>query len=157
MVGRAGDKLCHSRPCCRSRPSGILPTAPLFGGLRPVYYAAMDVPHYWTADQVQRLPDALSSHNRHQARTACLIMWRAGRRVPEVLQLEWRDLDHAGDPPTLPVRRSKTRRASSGGRGSDSSGISHACARVSHRRRRPSYADQHRQGVHARAEECHPT
>ena len=71
----------------------------------------MDVPHYWTADQVQRLLDALASHNRHQARTAALIMWRTGLRVSEVLELEWRDLDYAGDPATLLVRRSKTRKA----------------------------------------------
>ena len=71
----------------------------------------MDVPHYWTADQVQRLLDALASRNRHQARTAALIMWRTGLRVSEVLELEWRDLDYAGEPPTLLVRRSKTRKA----------------------------------------------
>ena len=76
-----------------------------------MYSAAMDVPHYWTADQVQRLLDALVSHNRHQARTAALIMWRTGLRVSEVLGLEWRDLDYAGDPATLLVRRSKTRKA----------------------------------------------
>ena len=56
----------------------------------------MDVPHYWTADQVQRLLDALASHNRHQARTAALIMWRTGLRVSEVLEIEWRDLDYLG-------------------------------------------------------------
>ena len=71
----------------------------------------MDVPHYWTADQVQRLLDALAAHNRHQARTAALIMWRSGLRVSETLELEWRDLDYAGEPATLLVRRSKTRRA----------------------------------------------
>ena len=71
----------------------------------------MDVPHYWTAHQVQRLLDALAAHNRHQARTAALIMWRTGLRVSEVLELEWRDLDYAGEPATLLVRRSKTRRA----------------------------------------------
>ena len=71
----------------------------------------MDVPHYWTADQVKRLLDALASHNRHQARTAALIMWRTGLRVSEVLELEWRDLDYLGDPATLLVRRSKTRKA----------------------------------------------
>ena len=54
----------------------------------------MDVPHYWTADQVKRLLGALASHNRHQARTAVLIMWRTGLRVSEVLELEWRDLDY---------------------------------------------------------------
>ena len=71
----------------------------------------MDVPHYWTADQVQRLLDALASRNHHQARTAALIMWRTGLRVSEVLELEWRDLDYAGEPATLLVRRSKTRKA----------------------------------------------
>ena len=71
----------------------------------------MDVPHYWTAGQVQRLLDALASSNRHQARTAALIMWRTGLRVSEVLELEWRDLDYAGEPATLLVRRSKTRKA----------------------------------------------
>ena len=71
----------------------------------------MDVPHYWTADQVKRLLDALASHNRHQARTAALIMWRTGLRVSEVLELEWRDLDYSGDPATLLVRKSKSRRA----------------------------------------------
>ena len=70
----------------------------------------MDVPHYWTADQVQRLLDALASHNRHQARTAALIMWRTGLRVSEVLELEWRDLDYSGRPATLLVRKSKSRR-----------------------------------------------
>ena len=38
-------------------------------------------------------------------------MWRTGLRVSEVLELEWRDLDYAGDPAMLLVRRSKTRRA----------------------------------------------
>ena len=76
-----------------------------------MYSASMDVPHYWTADQVKRLLDALASHNRHQARTAALIMWRTGLRVSEVLELEWRDLDYSGDPATLLVRKSKSRRA----------------------------------------------
>ena len=76
-----------------------------------MYSASMDVPHYWTADQVKRLLDALASHNRHQARTAALIMWRSGLRVSEVLELEWRDLDYLSDPATLLVRRSKTRKA----------------------------------------------
>ena len=89
---------------------GIDDDAHLFGRVRPVYYAHMDVPHYWTADQVQRLLDALAAHNRHQARTAALIMWRTGLRVSEVLELEWRDLDYAVEPPTLLVRRSKTRK-----------------------------------------------
>ena len=71
----------------------------------------MDVPHYWMADQVRRLLDALAAHNRHQARTAALIMWRTGLRVSEVLELQWRDLDYSGEPPTLLVRMSKSRRA----------------------------------------------
>ena len=61
-------------------------------------------------DQVQRLLDALPAHNRHQARTAALIMWRTGLRVSEVLELEWRDLSYAGHPATLLVRQSKTRK-----------------------------------------------
>lgn len=39
-----------------------------------------------------------------------LIVWRIGLRVSEVLELEWRDLDYAGEPATLLVRRSKTRK-----------------------------------------------
>ena len=54
--------------------------------------------------------DALAAHNRHQARTAAFIMWRTGLRVSEVLELEWRDLDYQGEPATLIVRRSKTRK-----------------------------------------------
>ena len=38
-------------------------------------------------------------------------MWRAGLRVSEVLELQWRDLNYAGDPATLLVRKSKTRKA----------------------------------------------
>ena len=76
-----------------------------------MYSASMDVPHYWTADQVRRLLDALAAHNRHRSRTAALIMWRTGLRVSEVLELEWRDLDYAGDPATLLVRKSKSRSA----------------------------------------------
>ena len=76
-----------------------------------MYSAIMNVPHYWTADQVKRLLDALASHNRHQARTAALIMWRTGLRVSELLELEWRDLDYLSNPATLLVRRSKARKA----------------------------------------------
>ena len=76
-----------------------------------MYSASMDVPHYWTADQVRRLLDQLADQNRYQARTAVLIMWRTGLRVSECLNLEWRDLDYVGDPATLIVRRSKSRRA----------------------------------------------
>ena len=71
----------------------------------------MDVPHYWMAEQMQRLLDSLAAHNRHQARTAVLIMWRSGLHVSEVLELEWRDLDYSGVPPTFLVRKSKSRRA----------------------------------------------
>ena len=71
----------------------------------------MEVPHYWKVDQVQRLLDTLADANQHQARTAALIMWRTGLRVSEALDMEWRDLDYLGEPATLIVRRSKTRRA----------------------------------------------
>ena len=70
----------------------------------------MDVPHYWNPDQISRLLDALAAHNRYRARTAALIMWRSGLRISEALALEWRDLDYLGSPPTLLVRRSKSRR-----------------------------------------------
>ena len=60
---------------------------------------------------MSRLLDQLATDNHHQARTAGLTMWRTGLRVSEVLELEWRDLDYSGDPPTLIVRRSKTRKA----------------------------------------------
>ena len=71
----------------------------------------MDVPQYFTQDQVGRLLDALANYNRHQAHSPALIMWRTGLRVSEVLELEWRDLDYAGDPPTLLVGMSKNRKA----------------------------------------------
>ena len=76
-----------------------------------MYSATVEVPHYWKVEQVQRLLDTLADANQHQARTAALIMWRTGLRVSEVLDLEWRDLDYLGEPATLIVRRSKTRRA----------------------------------------------
>ena len=38
-------------------------------------------------------------------------MWRTGLRVSEVLEFEWRDLDYAGEPPTLLVRKSKSHKA----------------------------------------------
>ena len=107
--------LIQTLPLLPSRPvswfGAKLLTLSAFGRVRLVYSAIMDVPHYWTADQVQRLLDALASHNRHQARTAALIMWRTGLRVSEVLELEWRDLDYSGRPATLLVRKSKSRRA----------------------------------------------
>ena len=56
----------------------------------------MDVPHYWTAEQVGRLLDQLADDNRYPARTAALIMWRSGLRVSEALNLEWRDLNYLG-------------------------------------------------------------
>ena len=65
----------------------------------------MDVPDYWTAELVQRLLDSLPAANRHQARTAALIMWRTGLRFSEVLELRWRDLDYTGDAATLLVGR----------------------------------------------------
>ena len=36
------------------------------------------------------------------------IFWCPGLRVSEVLELEWRDLDYSGEPPTLLVRKSKS-------------------------------------------------
>ena len=76
-----------------------------------MYSASMDVPHYWTAGQVQRLLAQLAKQNHHQARAAALIMWRTGLRVSEVLKLEWRDLDYLGMPANLLVQESKSRRA----------------------------------------------
>ena len=38
----------------------------------------MDVPHYWTADQVQLLLAVLAEKNRHQARTAAWRTFRSG-------------------------------------------------------------------------------
>ena len=66
----------------------------------------MDVPHYWTVDQVARLLGALAVHNRLQARALALIMWRTGLRISEALALEWRDLDYRAEIPTLLVRES---------------------------------------------------
>ena len=57
----------------------------------------MDVPHYWTVDQVGRLLGALAVHNRLQARALALIMWRTGLRISEA--------------PTLLVRESKSGKA----------------------------------------------
>ena len=71
----------------------------------------MDVPHYWTVDQVSHLLDALAAHRHQKARTLALIMWRTGLRISEALALEWRDLDMTSDHPTLIVRRSKSGRA----------------------------------------------
>ena len=68
----------------------------------------MGVPHYWKVEQVGRLLDALAAHNRHQARTLALIMWRTGLRISEALALEWRDVDYRGEVPTLIVRESKS-------------------------------------------------
>ena len=76
----------------------------------PEHQRGINVPHHWRADQVKRLLDALVSHNRHQARTAALITRHTGLRVSEVLELEWRELDYTGDPATLLVRKSKSRR-----------------------------------------------
>lgn len=48
----------------------------------------MDVPHYFTADQIGRLLDALGDQGHHPSRPAALIMWRTGLRVAEALELE---------------------------------------------------------------------
>ena len=109
--GRVRPKVCHF--CCSKSgsTSGEIDDSRRFWQSSSSYSATMDIPHYWTADQVKRLLDVLASHNRHQARTAALIMWRTGLRVSEVLELEWRDLHYSGDPATLLVRKSKSRRA----------------------------------------------
>ena len=72
----------------------------------------MDVPHYWTADQVQRLLDS---------RWPLTIAIGPGRRrsscgepacgSPRSSSLSGGTLDYAGDPATLLVRKSKSRRA----------------------------------------------
>ena len=67
----------------------------------------MDVPHYWTVDQVGRLLGALAARNRLQARALALIMWRTGLWISEALALEWRDMDYRSEVPTLLVRESK--------------------------------------------------
>ena len=68
----------------------------------------MDVPHYWTIEQVGRLLGALAVHNRLQARALALIMWRTGLRISEAPALEWRDLDYRSEVPVLLVRESKS-------------------------------------------------
>ena len=99
-LGKAAPRQDAFSSCHHSKAVGLL-----------VYSATMDVPHYWTADHVKRLLDALASHYQHQAHAAALIMWRTGLRVSEVLELEWWDLDYSGDPATLLVRKSKSGRA----------------------------------------------
>ena len=49
----------HARCSYRGRPDNL----PISGRVRSVQSASMDVPHYWTADQVQRLLDALANSN----------------------------------------------------------------------------------------------
>ena len=71
----------------------------------------MDVPHYWTAEQVGRLLDRLADHKRHQARALALIMWRTALRISEALALQWRDLDYRAEVPMLLVRLSRSGRA----------------------------------------------
>ena len=70
----------------------------------------MDVPHYWTAEQVRRLLDALEGSNRDRARIAALIMWRAGLRISEALGLEWRHVDYSSENPSILIHSSKTAR-----------------------------------------------
>ena len=70
---------------------------------------AQIIPHYWTPSQVRRRLDELADQGKAEARTLCLMMWRTGLRIGEALALEWRDLDYAGDPPTLLVREVKDR------------------------------------------------
>ena len=54
------------------------------------------IPHYWTPEQVMRLLDTLATHDKREARTAALIMWRTGLRIGETLALQWRDIDLGG-------------------------------------------------------------
>ena len=68
-------------------------TVATVGGVVLMYSATMDVPHYWTADQVKRFWTCWRPTTGTRPRTAALIMWRTGLRVSEVLELEWRDLD----------------------------------------------------------------
>ena len=70
----------------------------------------MAVPHCWTAEQVNHLLDALEGSNRDRARTAALIMWRAGLRISETLALEWRHVEYSGDNPSILIRSQKTGR-----------------------------------------------
>ena len=55
----------------------------------------MTIPHYWNPQQVERLLDSLAALGLRRARVAALIMWRAGVRVGEAVNLEWRDIDLA--------------------------------------------------------------
>ncbi len=54
----------------------------------------MNIPHYWTTQQVERLLDSLADLALRRARVAELIMWRTGLRVSEILEVEWGDLDY---------------------------------------------------------------
>lgn len=65
----------------------------------------MTTPHYWNSTQVDRLLNALATLDRRQARTATLIMWRAGTRISETLALQWRDIDLTAN--TLLIRNGK--------------------------------------------------
>ena len=50
-------------------------------------------PHYWNQQQVNRLLEALAELDKREAYLASLIMWRAGLRIGQVMELEWRDID----------------------------------------------------------------
>ena len=110
--GRVWFKVCHFRLFVGRRLFGAeVVTLGAFGRILQVYSATMDVPHYWTADPGQAPSGRAGGSQQTPGRTAALIMWRTGLRVSEVLALEWRDLDYAGDPATVLVRKSKSQRA----------------------------------------------
>ena len=63
--GRVWLKVCQFRCSMAGFRLGEIDDSGCFWQTSIMYSASMDVPHYWTADQVKRLLDALASHNRH--------------------------------------------------------------------------------------------
>ena len=112
LNGRVCAQLCHFRAGGKGGRSGVKVLTPgPFGRVRRSVFC-----HHGSAALLDRRPGAavagraggceqVSGPHRgaHHVRT--------GLRVSEVLELEWRDLDYLGEPATLIVRRSKTRRA----------------------------------------------
>ena len=64
--------------------------------------------HYWDADQIDRLLDALAGRRRQKARMAALVIWRTGLRISEALALEWGDVNFLSERPSIFVPPSKT-------------------------------------------------
>ena len=62
------------------------------------------LPHYWTADQVKIILDAMPAG---QPWLFGLLLWRTALRQAEALNLEWRDLQFAGAQPSVTVRNGK--------------------------------------------------